>query len=175
MLLLRWMVSQQAARHERFLPYLLMTKRSIPIAMQFSACRLPRAVRGVQSCRHSCHAKGFTLLETLVALAILAIALAAVMRASGGGINHADAMRMRVLADWVAQDRMAEHAARGDFMAVGIQNGEATEAGVTLTWKEEISETPNPAFRHIEVSVYGPDDPAYALRQLTGFLVQQRR
>ncbi len=118
---------------------------------------------------------GFTLLETLVALAILAIAMAAVMRASGGGINHADAMRLRVLADWVAQDRLAEHAARGDYLAVGVQNGEVTEAGVHLMWKEEISATPNPAFRRIQVSVYTPEDPSYALRQLTGFLTQQRR
>lgn len=119
--------------------------------------------------------KGFTLLETLVALAILAIALAAVMRATGSGINHADAMRMRVLADWVAQNRLALHAARGDFLPPGIANGEEIQAGVQLAWKEDISVTPNPAFRRIEVSVYAPDNPDYALRRLSGFLVQQRR
>lgn len=119
--------------------------------------------------------KGFTLLETLVALAILAIALAAVMRATGAGTNHAEAMRVRVLADWVAQNRLAQHAARGDFLPPGIQNGEETQAGIRLLWKEEISVTPNPAFRRIEVGVYAPDDPEYALRRLTGFLTQQRR
>lgn len=119
--------------------------------------------------------KGFTLLETLVALAILAIAMAAVMRATGAGTNHAETMRMRVLADWVAQNRLAQHAARGDFLPPGIQNGEETQAGIRLVWKEDIGVTPNPAFRRIEVSVYSPDDPEYALRRLTGFLVQQRR
>jgi len=119
--------------------------------------------------------KGFTLLETLVALAILAIALAAVMRATGASTNHAEAMRMRVLADWVAQNRLAQHAARGDFLPPGIQNGEETQAGIRLLWKEDIGVTPNPAFRRIEVSVYAPDDPEYALRRLTGFLTQQRR
>lgn len=119
--------------------------------------------------------KGFTLLETLVALAILAIALAAVMRATGASINHAEAMRKRVLADWVAQNRLAQHAARGDFLPTGIQNGEETQAGVRLLWKEEIGSTPNPAFRRIEVSVFEPEDSEYALRRLTGFLVQQRR
>lgn len=118
---------------------------------------------------------GFTLLETLVALAILAIALAAVMRATGAGTNHAEAMRMRVLADWVAQNRLAQHAARGDFLPPGIQNGEETQAGIRLLWKEEIGVTPNPSFRRIEVSVYAPDDPTYALRRLNGFMTQQRR
>lgn len=119
--------------------------------------------------------KGFTLLETLVALAILAIALAAVMRATGAGINHAEAMRLRVLADWVAQNRLAQHAARGDFLPPGIQNGEETQAGIRLIWKEDIGVTPNPAFRRIEVSVYSSENPEYALRRLSGFLVQQRR
>lgn len=119
--------------------------------------------------------RGFTLLETLVALAILAIAMAAVMRATGGGINHADTMRKRVLADWVAQNRLAQHAARGDFLPPGIQTGEETQAGVKLMWREEVGVTPNPAFRRIEVSVYEPDDPEYALRKLSGFLVQQPR
>ena len=119
--------------------------------------------------------RGFTLLETLVALAILAFAMAAVMRATGGGINHADTMRKRVLADWVAQNRLAQHAARGDFLPPGIQTGEETQAGVKLMWREEVGVTPNPAFRRIEVSVYEPDDPEYALRKLSGFLVQQPR
>lgn len=117
--------------------------------------------------------RGFTLLETLVALAILAVAMAAVMRATGAGANHADAMRMRVLADWVAQNRLAQHAARCDFLPPGMQNGEETQAGIRLIWKEDVSVTPNPAFRRIEVSVYAPDDPEFALRHLTGFLVQQ--
>ena len=122
--------------------------------------------------------KGFTLLETLVALAILAILaieLAAIMRATGAGTNHAEAMRMRVLADWVAQNRLAQHAARGDFLPPGIQNGEEIQAGIRLLWKEDIGVTPNPAFRRIEVSVYAPDDPEYALLRLTGFMTQQRR
>jgi general secretion pathway protein I len=119
--------------------------------------------------------KGFTLLETLVALAIMAIALAAVMRATGSATNHAEAMRMRIVADWVAQNRLAQHAARGDFLPPGIQNGEETQAGIRLLWKEEISATPNPAFRRIEVSVFAPDDTEFKLRSLSGFLVQQRR
>jgi general secretion pathway protein I len=118
---------------------------------------------------------GFTLLETLVALAIMAIALAAVMRATGAGTNHAEAMRMRIVADWVAQNRLAQHAARGEFLPPGIQNGEETQAGIRLLWKEEISATPNPAFRRIEVSVYAPEDSEFTLRRLSGFLVQQRR
>jgi general secretion pathway protein I len=119
--------------------------------------------------------RGFTLLETLVALAVLAIALGAILRTAGAETRHTEELRMRLLADWVAQNRLALHAANGDWIAAGFQNGEDTQAGIRLLWKEEISATPNPAFRRIEVGVYAPEDDQYALRKLTGYLVQQRR
>lgn len=118
---------------------------------------------------------GFTLLETLVALAILAIALGAILRAAGVEIRHTEELRLHVLGDWVAQNRLALHAANGDWIAVGTQEGEENQAGVRLLWREEVSGTPNPAFRHITVSVFTPDDAQHSLRKLTGFLVQERR
>lgn len=122
------------------------------------------------------HNRGFTLLETLVALAILAIALAAVLRATGAATNHAEDMRIRLLADWVAQNHLALHAARGDWINVGIQNGEESQAGVRLLWTEEIINTPNPAFRRIEISVSDPAEGGdHVLRRLSGYLVQVPR
>jgi len=116
--------------------------------------------------------RGFTLLETLVALAILAVAMAAVTRATAASTGHVEAMRLRLLADWTAQNRLALHAAQGDWLPVGTQSGEETQAGIRLRWQEEISTTPNPSFRRIEVSVFSEGEPQYALRRLNGFLVE---
>ena len=113
---------------------------------------------------------GFTLLETLVALAILAIAMSAVMRATGASTNHAEIMRAHLIAGWVAQNRLALHAARNDWLPIGSQEWEETQAGMRLLWQENISATPNPGFRRIEVTVARPDDPKYVLRRLSGFL-----
>lgn len=119
--------------------------------------------------------QGFTLLETLVALAILAVALAAALRASSASTTHVEQMRTRLLAEWVAQNRWALHAAQGDYPNVGSQDGEDTQAGLRLLWHEEVSSTPNPAFRRIEITVVAPDDPKHVLRKLVGFLTLYRR
>jgi general secretion pathway protein I len=118
---------------------------------------------------------GFTLLEVLVALAILAITMAAVSRTASASIHHVEALRTRVIADWVAQNRLALHQARGDWLPPGIQTGEEAQAGQNYRWQEEIIATPNPTMRRIIVSVYAPDDPKHALRELTGYLVQYSR
>ncbi len=116
--------------------------------------------------------RGFTLLEVLVALAILAVCMAAVGRAAGSGAGHVEAMRVRILADWVAQNRLALHTARGDWLPVGNQNGEELQSGQRFAWREEITATPNPTMRRIVVSVYAPDEPGRPLRQMTAYLAQ---
>jgi general secretion pathway protein I len=116
--------------------------------------------------------KGFTLLEVLVALFILAITMAAVSRTANSSIHHVEALRTRVIADWVAQNRMATHQARGDYPVPGIQTGEEAQAGQNYPWQEEVIATPNPTMRRIIVNVYAPDDAKHSLRELTGYLVQ---
>ncbi|OIR16006.1 putative type II secretion system protein I precursor [mine drainage metagenome] len=119
--------------------------------------------------------RGFTLLEVLVALAILAIAMAAVSRTASSSIRNADALRTRVIADWVAQNRLANHQALNDWPSPGIQTGSEDQAGQTYPWQEEVIATPNPTMRRIVVSVYAPDDAKLKLRELTGYLVQYPR
>jgi general secretion pathway protein I len=118
--------------------------------------------------------RGFTLVEVLVALAIISIALMAALRAAGQGTHAAGELRSRLLASWVAENRLAEHRARGDWLPLGIARGVQSEGGVALAWREEVIATPNPAFRRIDVFVSAPADESRALARLTGFVVQPR-
>lgn len=114
--------------------------------------------------------KGFTLFETLIALAIIAIALTAVLRASAQAGENAYDLRQRMLADWVAQNRMAEITALQIWPDFGKLSGTETEANEDFSWEEEITSTPNPLFRKIVISVY--DGQQHMLRQLTGYLIR---
>jgi general secretion pathway protein I len=138
----------------------------------FEAARKSPSVPLLQRGKDVDPQKGFTLIEVLVALFILAITMGAVSRTASSSIHHVEALRTRVIADWVAQNRLATHQARGDFTAVGTQTGEETQAGQTYPWREEVIATPNPTMRRIIVNVYAPDDKQHSLRELTGYLVQ---
>ncbi len=101
--------------------------------------------------------------------------MAAVSRTASSSIHHVDVLRIHVVADWVAQNRLAMHQARGDFPAPGIQTGQEEQAGQNYPWQEEVIATPNPTMRRIVVSVYDPNDVTHSLRELTGYLVQYPR
>jgi general secretion pathway protein I len=115
---------------------------------------------------------GFTLVEVLVALAIVSIALIAALRASGQATNAVGELRLRLFAGWVAENRLAEHRARGDWLPLGIGRGSQSQGGVEFAWREEVIATPNPAFRRVDVFVAVPADESHSLARLTGFVVQ---
>jgi general secretion pathway protein I len=119
--------------------------------------------------------KGFTLLEVLVAVAVLSLALMAAMRSASVTMNSAEALRQRVAADWLASDRLAEHRARRSWPPVGERSGEATQGGIPLRWRERVSATPNARFRRIEVTVLAVESDDTPLAKLTGFAVNRPR
>lgn len=115
------------------------------------------------------YARGFTLIEVLIALVVLAIALGALLRSVGQAINMAVALKERTVALWVAEDRLAIHEIRGDWIPVSVHDGSSTEGGRQWRWSETVSATPLPGFRRIDIDVRrkGGRQP---LAHLTGFL-----
>jgi general secretion pathway protein I len=116
--------------------------------------------------------RGFTLVEVLVALAIVSIALMAALRAAGQATSASGELRLRVFAGWVAENRLAEHRARGDWLPPGIARGTQSQGGIEFAWREEVIPTPNASFRRVDVFVSAPAEETRALAHLTGFVVQ---
>jgi len=113
---------------------------------------------------------GFTLVEVLVALAVLTIALAAVMRAMSQSIDTSAGLRDRTLAMWVAQNRLATHQIAHAFPPQDSSEGNTEMAGRTWRWHEQVTPAPGePDMRqiHIEVRAASGEQP---LARLIGFL-----
>jgi general secretion pathway protein I len=121
------------------------------------------------------HERGFTLVEILVALAIVAVALAAGMRALAQSADGATTLKTRTLARWVAQNRLAVAQLSDPAPASGTGSGEAVQAGSRFLWRETVTGTPNPAFRKIDIVVSEPSAPDYALAHLVGYFAGTRQ
>ena len=114
---------------------------------------------------------GFTLVEVLVALAVIAVALTAGMRVLAQSVDGASSLKARTLALWVAENRLSR-AQLGE--TPDTSTGQESQAGLTFAWHQSITATPNPAFRKIEIVVTDPTQPDYALARLVGFLGEAR-
>lgn len=112
--------------------------------------------------------KGFTLVEVLVALAILAIALAAVMRTVAQSIDLTAGLRDRTIALGIAQDQLALHYLKRDWPSLDTFTGTSEQAGRTWHWQQRVVSTPIDDFRRVEIDVRNEQDEVMA--QLIGFL-----
>lgn len=115
--------------------------------------------------------QGFTMIEVLVALAIVSVALLAALRTAGLGTTQSIEHRSRLLAGWVAENRLAEHRALGSWLASGITRGTQMQSGTQFYWREEVIASPNPAFRQLDIFVFSEPEEAQILGRFTGFSV----
>lgn len=111
---------------------------------------------------------GFTLLEVLVALAIVSIALTACMRALGVSAGGAQAMQQRSLALQAAENRLAELRLLRAFPAPGHSTEPCGQGPLALVCEQEFQNTVNGNFRLVTVRARLPQGPVLA--QLNGLL-----
>jgi general secretion pathway protein I len=116
--------------------------------------------------------RAFTLVEILVAVAILAIALAATTRAASLATDGARETRARLLATWAAGNRVAELRARRLFPAPATTTASVEQGGLSLVLTETVADTANPTIRRLELSVAEASDPGRVLAAQTAFLVR---
>ena len=104
------------------------------------------------------NARGFTLLEVLVALVIIGVALSAAMRGAMSITNTADYSRQKLLAILTAENRLLELRLARERLEPGEEVMACEQGGITFTCAQAVKPTPNPFFRRIEVRVFRSDD-----------------
>lgn len=112
---------------------------------------------------------GFSLMEVLVALAVLAIAMAALVESAGSFTSNQAYLENKTLAHWVALDQLTLLRVAEGTQALGTLDGEQEMAGRVWNWVAKLSSTPNPMIMKAEVTVrQQEDEKVYAL--LTGYV-----
>ncbi|HEY0665527.1 MAG TPA: type II secretion system minor pseudopilin GspI [Gallionella sp.] len=106
---------------------------------------------------HKSHCTGFTLLEVMVALAIVGTALGASLRAVGSLTRNSSDLRISMMATWSAENRLTQIRLAREWPPFGQRTFACPQDELKLVCKEEVFATPNPYFRRIEVSVFIPD------------------
>ena len=86
-------------------------------------------------------ARGFTLIEVMVALVIAALALVAVMASISQMVDAGTAMRDRTYAVWIAQNKITEMRLANVEPEVSETSGEVEFAGLEWAWTANVSET----------------------------------
>jgi general secretion pathway protein I len=102
-------------------------------------------------CHPRRYAQGFTLLEVLVALAVVAIALAAAVKAAGENAVNTAYLRDKTLAHWVAMNKVAELQLAATWPAPGVSHGQVSLARREWRWQAEVENTDDPSVRRLRV------------------------
>lgn len=116
---------------------------------------------------------GFTLLEILIALAVLAIALAAVLKTTQQQIENVGYLRDQTIAHWVASNVLNEIQLREQWLPVGKTQGQVQMATRNWFWTMQVTDTVDKELRRLDVRVYPTEmSDREPLALLTGFIAR---
>ncbi len=107
--------------------------------------------------RPAAAARGFTLLEVLVALVLVAVALGAGLRAAGVLTDNAQRLADVTAAQWCADNQLTALRLARAFPGVGDADFSCEQLGRAYTGQLRTRPTPNPGFRRVDAVVSDED------------------
>ena len=112
--------------------------------------------------------RGFTLIEVLVALAIVAIALLAGAQATSALTSNAMRQSDVLLAHICAENELVKTRLSRQMPAVGDGTAQCEQAGRVYSVTVNVLPTPNPSFRRVDARVFNGDSPVLRLSTIVG-------
>jgi general secretion pathway protein I len=102
--------------------------------------------------------RGFTLIEVLVALVIVALGMSALLETLGSAADTASYLRDKSFAQWIAFNQLATTRLSGTLPSDGTTNGELDYAGRHWRWRQVVSDLAFPGVFRIDVMVEPADN-----------------
>ena len=90
---------------------------------------------------------GFTLLEVLVALVILAVSASALIKVADNNASNAAYLKEKTFAQWIAANKITEMRIQHRWPETGSQSGRLFFAGIEWAWKVKTSNTQDQEIR----------------------------
>lgn len=115
-------------------------------------------------------ARGFTLLEVMIALLIVALGMGAALTTIFGVSDRLFRMREVTLASWVAQNELTRIRLEPGIPEVGRSDGDTEMADTRWRWQAVVSESGVENLRRIEIEVSYEDEPDRIVYAMTGFV-----
>ena len=119
-------------------------------------------------------ARGFTLLEILVAVAVFSVVSAALIKNATQSVRQAAIIEERVYATWVAENEMSARRAEirtdASYPSVGTERAGVSMAGRTWDVVVVTDSTENENVRRVTVQVYKESDNTNPVVELDGFV-----
>ena len=115
--------------------------------------------------------RGFTLIEVLAALAVIAIAMTALLTSSAQLAKQQQQLEVLSFASWMADNVLTEAQLKEPYATLGKRDGEGKAGPFQFRWTMVVQATPEPAIRRMDVHIYArPGTPdAAPIYSLTGF------
>jgi len=122
------------------------------------------------TCNTARSCKGFTLLEVLVALTIIALALGALISTSGSHASSAGYLKQKTIAHWVAMNEITQLQVEKEWPGKGDTKGSSQMAGAEWYWTRTVKETEDENALQVEFRIYLDEDRESSLTRLIGYL-----
>jgi general secretion pathway protein I len=119
-------------------------------------------------CRATPRSAGFTLIEVLVALGIVAIALTAGLKATASLGRNAQRQSDVLLAQLCAENELIKLRLARQMPGVGDSSSACEQAGESMQVQDAVRPTPNPNFLRVDARVFKKDDLLFQITTVMG-------